>query len=99
MDNSAEQAIKDYIDMLYEPSRNWPQYYFEERCYMRWAAKEILLYIRSNPQKTPIEATAEFMGKARKSAQSDRRTRSDRFIFETACEAAEDILDILRAME
>lgn len=98
MDKQVESAITDYIYDLSEPCRNWPDYYFEERSYMRWAAKELLEYIRSNPQKQPVEVTKDFIRKVTDFARSDRRTREDCFIFTVARETAEDILDILTAM-
>lgn len=90
MDKNTDVIICDYIEQqLFGPYPTWPEYYFKQRSYSKWAADEILDVIRKNPQK-PIELILnEFIDKCDYFATLDKN-----LIFSSAKEVAEDILYI-----
>lgn len=64
MHEKAVSIIQDYIDTyLFEPGRNWPEYYFKERSYSRWIANEILERIKKQTSISPIDIIEDFINK------------------------------------
>lgn len=99
MNKRVELLITNYIqEYLFEPERTWPEYYFKERCYSRWAAMEILEYIQNHPQMSAIESVKEFIHKTDQFMSVDHLDRNDTFIFSVAHNVAVNILDALNAM-
>ena len=90
MDTKAEVIICNYIEQqLFGPYPTWPEYYFKQRSYSKWAANEILDIIRKNPQKPILIILKEFIDKCDYFAALDKN-----LIFSAAKEVAEDILYI-----
>lgn len=98
MNEEAILVVQEYMLDLFVPGRNWPEYELQKRSYERWAAKEILECLKSEPNRHPIVVVREFARKTRKYAEMDHNDKNDRIIFEVANNVAMDILDILRAM-
>lgn len=101
MDERVRAAIKEYYrDKLFAPGKNWPEYYFKQRSYSRWAAKEVLRRIRRNPRVTAIETVEDFIDEVveYREISSAHWNKDDRLVFEAAYNVATDILDILIAM-
>lgn len=92
------RAIRTYIsEFLFEPQVNWPQLYFDERCYSIWAANEILQRILDHPFIPASKIIDEFAIKCSYFACFTENATAN-FIFSVALDVADDILDVLRAM-
>jgi len=80
-----------------EPSDRWPNYWFDRNSYSRWATCEILelLLDRDNHYK-PSTIVEQFRDKM---DEYSCYNEASRHIFTIATEAANDILDLIRAME
>lgn len=91
-------AIQEYRYDINHPSSNWPAYYFTQASYSRWAAEEIIIYILSHVNLTPIEAVEEFRDLMEDYATRDRYDKQNSYIFSVAYDVATDIYDILLAM-
>lgn len=90
MDKNVEVTISDYIEQqLFGPYPTWPEYYFKQRSYSKWATDEILDTIRKNPQKPVDLILNEFIDKCDYFATLDKN-----LMFFAAKETAEDILYI-----
>lgn len=92
---TAVRLIMNYIqDSLFEPQACWPKYYFEHRAYSRWAASEILELIMDRPLTPPDEVVYEFILKMVIYSEVTE-SKEKRFIFSTAMDTAEDILNLI----
>ena len=91
-------AIQEYRYDINHPSSNWPPYYFAQASYSRWAAEEIIVYILSHVNLTPLEAVEEFRNLMDDYATRDRYDKQNSYIFSVAYDIATDIYDILLAM-
>lgn len=91
----AIQKIKNYMDeCLYDPTLNWPTYWFRKQTYSRWTAGEILRDILDHPL-TPATTTVEnFEIRMHYFLYEAEDTDAD-FIFSTACDIAEEIQYLL----
>lgn len=88
-------AITNYIEeCLFEPGVNWPEYWFSNRVYSRWAAYEILELIADNRLTPPDITVKEFIIKMKIYSYMAEGTKSE-FIFSIAKAIAEDILLLL----
>ena len=100
MDNRVTSAIEDYIYDLTDPQRNWPEYYFRQVSFSRFAAGEILKLVKeASTFQESIDAVADFSIKMKSFAIMDHDNKNDAQIFSLAYEVATDILDILNAMK
>jgi len=98
MNESAAEAAKVYLKRhLFPPQKNWPKYYFEERSYSQWAAKEIIERIVSS-EKDPYEIIRSFINEMDNLSGVKEGTRSE-FIFATARDTAKTILLYLSKKE
>lgn len=93
--DSAVMAIVSYMEeCLFEPQACWPKYHFEQRAYSRWAASEILELVMDHPLTPPDEVVYEFILKmVIYSEVTESKEKS--FIFSTARDTAEDILNLI----
>lgn len=54
----AISLIGEYIEKeIPEPNKNWPNEFFKERSYARWAANEILLRVIEEELQPPVHIT------------------------------------------
>ncbi len=95
MSNETISKINSYIDTyLFEPQNTWPNIYFEERSYSRWAANEIIYLLLEQENIRPIELISRFaflMGR-----YSDKSSNhKSQWIFSIAKDIAEDIQGLL----
>ena len=92
MYEAAIAELEYYMDTyLFPPGTNWPEYYFKERSYSRWAASEILQRLKEGGNLTPIEIVEEFIDEMDDfSCLNDRR--ESKLIFSIARDAGKDIL-------
>ena len=90
-------AIEDFVDeQWFEPEAHWPEHWFNQRAYSRWAASEILRLLRSRkPDQDPEELASKF---ARKMDYLSTINTETRAMFSYARDAAHDIADVIRAM-
>ncbi len=79
------------------PRWGLPKELFEFRSYHNWAVDELLDEIASS-DKDPMEVTTDFVNRMVGFA-CDARTDSAKFMFSTALDAGEWILDILCELE
>ena len=49
--DTAVQALLDYLNESDEPEIYWPRHHFEESCFSRWAAWEMIEAIMDHPMK------------------------------------------------
>lgn len=90
-------AIQEYGHDINRPS-NWPPYYFAQASYSRWATEEIIVYILSHVNLTPLEAVEEFRNLMDDYATRDKCDKQNSYIFSVAYDVATDIYDILLTM-
>lgn len=93
---SAIMAIQDYILDIKEPKWNWRMSRFEQCSYSRWAANEVLKYVRSHRDISPIMAIEEFIAKM---DYFSCLNPNSSYSFSVAHDIAEDILDIFIAAQ
>lgn len=90
-------AVREYIDnSFFSPARNWPEHYFNERVYSRWAANEILLQIENSIELPPCKVVEKFIVKMDYFLWLKEDTNHE-FIFSIARDTGYDILDMLIA--
>ncbi len=77
---------------LFEPANNWPKYWFKQRSYCRWAAEELIDYIRNNPSTPVIILVEKFIN--RMDLYSTKNQKNS-WIFAIARDEAQNIYDIL----
>ena len=58
--DAAVQALLDYLNESDEPEIYWPRHHFEESCFSRWAACEMIEAIMDHPMKDPEDVIEEF---------------------------------------
>lgn len=58
--DTAVQALLDYLNESDEPEIYWPRHHFEESCFSRWAAWEMIEAIMDHPMKDPEDVIEEF---------------------------------------
>lgn len=97
MDDRIVWVIECFADEhWFEPAGHWPKYYFDQRAYGRWAVQEIIELLAKRGSKKPTRVVEEFVRTLDKCYSVRADTRE---MFRHAREAAEDVLDLLRAME
>ena len=58
--DTAVQAFLDYLNESDEPEIYWPRHHFEESCFSRWAAWEMIEAIMDHPMEDPEDVIEEF---------------------------------------
>lgn len=96
MRGMAELVIQDYILDLEEPRCNWRKSRFDQLSYSRWAAKEILRYVKKHRDLKAIDAIEDFISMIDRFSNINTDTN---YVFSIARDVAEDILEIFLAME
>lgn len=97
MANDKERAlalIEDYIwrmTKMLPKKKNKKPYDFAATSYISWAAEEVYDWVRTS-NDTPINAVESFV---RKMDTYACRNKASSYIFSTAKDTAEDILDVL----
>lgn len=92
MNEVAVSIILNYMEeCLFEPGLKWPDCYFDQRSYSRWAANEILEQIMNRPTELPINIIEEFMIKMLFfSCKAENEHNS--LVFSIAQDTAQDLL-------
>ena len=85
------QIIRGYIVKLKVPVCDWPHSNFKQLSYSRWAAKEVLKYVKEHDSIPPIVAIEEFI---RKMDKYSCMNSNSSYMFSVAHDIAEDILDL-----
>ena len=96
MDN--DTAIYALIEFLYEtgePEVCWPQHWFEEVSFTRWAAGELMEAIMNHPTVPAIDTIEEFAIKMTAYKAASDGTNAEK-IFRYAADFAWETLDIFR---
>ena len=57
--DTAVQALLDYLRESDEPEIFWPRHHFEESCFSRWAAWEMIEAILDHPFDDPEDVKPE----------------------------------------
>ena len=91
MNKSVISVIQSYIVKLNKPTHNWRSSRFEQSSYTRWAAKEVLRYVKEHNTIPPVMAIEEFVRKMDAYSCMNKHTS---YMFSVAHDVAEDILDI-----
>lgn len=92
MHETEAAIIINYIeDALFEPAKNWPDPWFTQRSYERWAAGEILTRVLDDPVTPAIQTIESFMVQMLIFSFKAKDTKGPN-IFTIAKETAEDIL-------
>ena len=92
MHETAVAIITEYIeDALFEPAKNWPEHWFLQRSYERWAAGEILTRVLDNPTTPAVPIIESFMIQMLIFSSKAKDSKGPN-IFTIAKETAEDIL-------
>ena len=92
MNEDAALLIIEYMEnYLFEPRKNWPAYWFEQRSFQRWAANEILELIMDHPLDSPDLIIDGFQLKMILFSCMTQSTKASQ-IFSIARETAESIL-------
>lgn len=96
MDN--DSVVYTLIRFLYEtgePEVYWPQHWFEEVSFTRWAAGELMEAIMDNPMVSAMDTIEEFAIKMTAYQATSDGTDAGK-IFKYAADFAYETLDILR---
>lgn len=91
-DERALQVVREYIQNLETPFMNQPHDYFIQTSYSKWAANEIMVYILSHIELSPIKAVEIFQSTVKRYFTDDRKGT----IFAIAYDVATDILELVR---
>ncbi len=90
----AIETIRQYKDRyLFLPKANWPEYWFNDRVYARWAAEEIMRRIRQNPKLSPKKIITHFIEQMDEFALLAEKHEKD-YIFVIARDEAKNILTL-----
>lgn len=92
MNDRAIRAIESYIYELKDPQMDWIKWRRDQCIYSRWAANEVLGYVKLHNDISAIQAVEEFIAKMDKYACLDNKNS---YIFSVAYDIATDILDLL----
>lgn len=87
-------VIYNYIEKhLFSPAAAWSDYEFKRRSYARWAACEIMDRVMKSEDKEPFFIILYFIYQTDKLAEI-REDSDAEFIFKTARQTAEEILEL-----
>lgn len=96
MDNElAVIALCEYLYDTGEPEVYWPQHWFEEVSFSRWAAGELIEAIMDHPFSPAMDTIEEFAIKMTAYRAASSGTDAEK-IFKYAAEFAWETLDIFR---
>ncbi len=84
---------------MFEPPLSWSNHEFKKRVYQRWAAEAICKIIIDNPFEDPIDTIELYITEMEifKLQSEEHKTKGvdSTFIFATAIETAEDLIQLL----
>lgn len=92
MNERAIRAIENYIYELEEHSSSTKKSMIMQNSYSKWAAHEVLRYVKLRSDILPIQAIEVFMDKMNNFACVNRKNS---YIFSVAYDIAADILNYL----
>ena len=99
----AISIIQEYVDeYLFMPAINWPDNEFNERCYSRWAADELIFRMKKESKippkhisgigsKSPFKIIEDFIDEMEYFSKTTY-DKKHRFMFSTARDTAIDII-------
>lgn len=94
MNNDAvSQALIEYLEESDTPESYWPQHWFEEVCFSRWAAGELIEAIMDHPMVSADETIEAFAIKMLAFSSLSDGTDAGR-IFSIAAKFAYEILEL-----
>ena len=93
--DTAVQALLDYLRESDEPEIFWPRHHFEESCFSRWAAWEMIEAILDHPFDDPEDVIEEFTMKMVIFSSIADGTDEGR-IFSIAADCADECLTLFR---
>lgn len=93
--DAAVQALLDYLRESNEPEIFWPRHHFEESCFSRWAAWEMIEAILDHPFDDPEDVIEEFTMKMVIFSSIADGTDEGR-IFSIAADFADECLTLFR---
>lgn len=91
----AVQALIEYLNESDDPEVYWPRHEFEEVCFSRWAACEMIEAILDHPMKNPEDTMEEFALKMM-AFSSIAGDTDEGMIFLIAFDFANECLQLLR---
>lgn len=90
------KAVERY---LFEPPLSWSNHEFKKRVYQRWAAEAICKIIINNPFEDPVDTMELYITEMEicrlQSEENKSKGVDSAFIFATAIETAEDLIQLL----
>lgn len=89
------QALIDYLNESDEPEIYWPRHHFEESCFSRWAAWEMIEAILDHPFDDPEDVIEEFTMKMVIFSSIADGT-DEGLIFSIAADFADECLTLFR---
>lgn len=92
----AVQALLDYLNESDEPETFWPRQHFEESCFSKWAAWELIEAIMDHPLKDPEDVIEEFAMKMLVYGLMWPKHSEQGMIFKTASDFAFECLELFR---
>lgn len=96
MDNEiAVISLSDYLYETREPEVSWPDHWFEEICFSRWAAEELIHAILDHPMVCADETVEKFAIKMTAYSALSDGTDAGR-IFSIAAKFAYKTLEMFR---
>ena len=93
--DTAVQALLDYLRESDEPEIFWPRHHFEESCFSRWAAWEMIEAILDHPFDDPEDVIEEFAIKMVLFSSIADGT-DEGLIFSIAADFADECLTLFR---
>ncbi len=92
MNEAAVRTIIEYLENSDAPELYWPQQWFEEVCFSRWAAEELINAILDHPMAPAEDTIEEFIIKMEVYASMSEGRDCGR-IFSIAAETAAELLE------
>ena len=84
--------IQNYISKLHDPDRELKKSCFKQLSYSKWAANEVLNFVKNRPRTPPVFSVETFASMMDEYACMNQGTS---YIFSIAYDIAMDILDML----
>ena len=94
MNDAAVRTIIEYLENSDAPEVDWPQQWYEEVCFSRWAAEELINAILDHPMAPAEDTIEEFIIKMEVYASMSEGRDCGR-IFSIAAETATEILELI----
>lgn len=94
MNDAVIRTIIEYLEDSDTPELYWPQEWFDEVCFSRWAAEELITAILDHPMVPAEDTIEEFIIKMEIYA-SMSQGRNCGQIFAIAAETAKEFLELI----